>query len=125
MLLAAAIVCEVAASLSLKAALDAPGWYAVVVPGYVGAFVLLSFVLRAGVPLGVAYGVWGASGVALTALLSSVVFGEALTPVMLAGIVLVIAGVLCVELGSQRAQRAAAHPGPGSTTPTPDAGGAR
>ena len=53
--------------------------------------------------LGVAYGIWGASGVALTAILSAVIFGEALTPVMLGGIGLIILGVLTIELGSQRA----------------------
>ena len=103
MLLAGAIAAEVTASLSLKAALDHPAWYAVVVVGYIAAFVLLSFVLREGLPLGVAYGIWGALGVALTAIMSSVIFGEPLTIVMGVGLVLIIFGVLVVELGSQRA----------------------
>lgn len=34
---------------------------------------------------------------------SAIIFNEALTGTMLAGIVLIIAGVLTVELGSQRA----------------------
>lgn len=97
-LLAAAILTEVAASLSLKAALDQPAFYAVVAVGYLAAFTCLSL----GLPLGVAYGIWAAAGVALTALLSTVIFGEPLTPLMIGGIVLVIAGVLCVELGSRR-----------------------
>lgn len=103
LLLGGAIVTEVTASLSLKAALEHPSWFVVVVIGYVSAFVLLAFVLRAGLPLGVAYGVWGASGVALTAVMSAVVFGEPLTPAMVCGLVLIMAGVLCVEVGSQRA----------------------
>jgi small multidrug resistance pump len=101
-LLAAAIATEVAASLSLKAALDQPVYYISVVLGYLAAFTCLTFALRRGMPLGVAYGIWAAAGVALTALLSAVVFGEPLTPLMLLGILLVIAGVLCVELGSHR-----------------------
>lgn len=105
-LLLAAILTEVAASLSLKASLTQPGFLAIVVLGYVAAFTCLTFALRRGLPLGVAYGIWAAAGVALTALLSAVIFGEALTPLMLGGIVLVIAGVLCVELGSRR------HPAP-------------
>ena len=100
--LSGAILVEVAASLSLKAALDEPGFYAIVVIGYLSAFVLLSFTLRAGMPLWVAYGIWGATGVALTASLAALLFGEPLTPLMLGGIVLVIAGVLCVELGSHK-----------------------
>lgn len=99
-LLAGAIVSEVTASLSLKAALEQPVFFVVVVLGYVAAFALLAAVLRRGMALGVAYGVWAAMGVAATALLSAALFGEALTPIMLAGITLVIAGVLCVELGS-------------------------
>jgi small multidrug resistance pump len=49
-------------------------------------------------PVGIAYGVWSACGVALVALLAKVLFGESLTPVMIAGIVLIIAGVLTIEL---------------------------
>ena len=98
-LLGGAILTEVAGSLSLKAALDQPAFYAVVAIGYTAAFSLLWLALRDGMPVGVAYGVWAAFGVALTALLSALIFGEALTPVMLVGIGLVIAGVLCVELG--------------------------
>ncbi len=103
LLLAAAIAVEVTASLSLKAALDQPALYVVVVIGYAASFVLLGLVLRAGIPLGVAYGIWGAVGVAATALLAAALFGEPLTPVMLAGLGLIVVGVLCVELGSQRA----------------------
>jgi len=108
LLLAGAIVTEVAGSLSLKGALEHPLLYVVVVVGYLSAFVLLTLVLRAGVPIGVAYGIWGALGVALTALLSAVIFGEPLTPLMLVGMALVIAGVLCVEIGSGHATARAA-----------------
>lgn len=101
-LLGAAVVCEVAASLSLKAALEHPAWYVLVVVGYAAAFALLAAVLRLGTPLGVAYGVWAALGVTLTALGAAALHGEALTPLMLAGIGLVVAGVLCVELGAAR-----------------------
>jgi small multidrug resistance pump len=107
-LLAVTIALEVMGSLSLKAALDQPLWFVAVAVGYLGAFTLLSQVLRLGMPIGVAYGIWGASGVALTALLSALLFGEPLTPPMLAGILLIIVGVLVIELGSQRAQRSRA-----------------
>ena len=103
--LGGAIVGEVAGSLSLKAALDQPAFYALTAIGYVAAFVLITGALRADMPLGAAYGIWGASGVALTAILSLVIFGEPLSWVMGIGIGLVMAGVLCVELGSQAAAR--------------------
>ena len=102
--LAAAIVLEVAGSLSLKGALSVPAFYLVVALGYAGAFVFLALTLRVRMPLGVAYGIWGAAGVVLTAVLSSLIFDEPLTPLMGAGIAIIIAGVLCVELGAQRAR---------------------
>jgi small multidrug resistance pump len=104
--LGGAIVTEVTATLSLKAALDAPAFYVLVVAGYLAAFLLLAATLRAGMPLGAAYGIWGAVGVASTAVLSWVFFGEALTWVMGLGIAVIIAGVLLVELGAQAAARA-------------------
>lgn len=103
LLLAGAIAFEVTGSLSLRAAVDDPTWYIVVVIGYVTAFALLAGVLRRGMPLGVAYGIWGATGVALTATLSSLIFGEPFTFLMTVGIALIIGGVLLVEVGSHRA----------------------
>ena len=99
-LLSAAIVTEVAATLSLRASQDHAAWLVVVVVGYAIAFVLLALVLRAGVAVGVAYGIWGASGTALTAVLAAVIFRDALTWPIAGGIALIIAGVLFVELGS-------------------------
>lgn len=107
--LSVAILSEVSGSMSLKAALEHPAWFAVVVVAYVVSYSCLAQVLRAGMPLGVAYGIWGALGVALTALLAAAVFGEPLTPVMFAGMGLIILGVLTVELGSQRAATLAAR----------------
>lgn len=101
-LLGCAIGAEVSATLSLKAALDQPAWYVLVAVGYLASFALLDQVLRAGLPLGVAYGIWGAVGVALTAGLSSLIYGDTLTGVMIVGMGLVIVGVLCIELGHQK-----------------------
>ncbi|GAA2390336.1 hypothetical protein GCM10010420_12580 [Streptomyces glaucosporus] len=70
---------------------------------------MLSLVLRAGLALGVAYGVWAAGGVALTAVLATIVFGDPLNAVMGSGMALVIAGVLCVELGAQTAHARRTH----------------
>lgn len=96
-----AIAIEVVGTLSLKvAAGGAARLYAVVAVAYVGAFGLLSLSLDAGMPLGVAYGIWSAAGVALTATISKVMFKEPLTGVMVVGMGLIIGGVLLVELGS-------------------------
>jgi len=100
-LLGAAISVEVAATLSLRASQDHSAWLVVVVAGYLGAFVLLTLVLRAGVPVGVAYGIWGAMGTAGTAVLAAVIFDDPFTWPIVAGIVLIIGGVLLIELGSR------------------------
>ena len=103
LLLAAAILLEVAGTLALRAALDRPAWYALTAVGYAGSFVALTLLLRMGMGVGVAYGIWAACGVALTAIFASLLFGDPLTGRMAVGIALVAAGVLCVELGSQAA----------------------
>ena len=102
-LLGAAIGVEVAATLSLRASQDHSVWLVVVVAGYLGAFVLLTLVLRAGVPVGVAYGIWGALGTAGTAVLAAAIFGDPFTWPIVVAIGLIIAGVLLVELGSHPA----------------------
>jgi small multidrug resistance pump len=101
-LLGGAIATEVAATLSLRASQDHSAWLLVVVSGYVCAFVLLTMVLRAGIPVGVAYGIWGALGTAGTAVLAALLFGDPFTWPIVAGIGLIIAGVLLIELGSHR-----------------------
>ena len=106
-LLGAAIVVEVAATMSLRASQDHSAWLIVVVAGYIGAFALLTLVLRAGLSIGIAYGIWGALGTVGTALLAAAIFGDPLTWAIAAGIGLIIAGVLLVELGSRRTEEAA------------------
>lgn len=98
-LLTGAIACEVTATLSLRAATDDARWYVLVVLGYCASFVFLGRTLRV-MPIGVAYAIWGAAGILLTTVIAALVFGEALTPLMAAGMLLVIVGVVLVELGS-------------------------
>lgn len=102
-LLFAAIAVEVVATLSLRASLNHQAWLVLVVAGYIGSFVLLTMVLRTGMPVGVAYGIWGASGTAATAVLAAAIFGDPFTWPIAAGIGLIIAGVLLVEFGSRPA----------------------
>lgn len=99
--LAGAIAAEVAATVALRFTEGFTRWppLIVVVLGYGFAFYALSRALAIGMPLGVAYGVWAAVGVALVALIGAVFLGESLTLVQIGGIVLVIAGVLALEMG--------------------------
>jgi small multidrug resistance pump len=97
--LAAAIVIEVASTLALRvASAGRRPWYVGVTLGYVASFVLLSLALHEGLGIGVAYGIWTAVGVALTAVLSRQLFDEPLTRVMTLGIALIVAGVVLLEL---------------------------
>ncbi|MEV0251834.1 SMR family transporter [Nocardia sp. NPDC050712] len=101
--LVAAILAEVAATLSLRMAAQAganKSWYLAVAAGYLTAFAFLTLALGQGMGISVAYGIWAASGVALTALASRVLFAEPLTKVMTAGIALIVAGVLLIELST-------------------------
>lgn len=95
-----AIALEVLATLSLRASMDNSTWIVLVVFGYVGAFVALSMVLREGMAIGVAYGIWAACGVALTAVVAHIIFDDALTWLMGLGIACVIVGVWLVEVGA-------------------------
>lgn len=99
--LAAAIAIEVASTLCLRlAALGRRRLYLVVVLGYAAAFVCLSGALAQGMAIGVAYGIWTAVGICLTAVLSRLLFEEPMTRLMLVGIGLIIGGVLLIEAGS-------------------------
>ena len=101
--LCAAIIAEVTGTLAMRASQDHPAWLVLVAVGYVAAFAMLTKVLRAGMPVGVAYGMWTACGVALVAVAGRFLFSERLTPLMMAGIVLIMCGVLTIDLwGSLR-----------------------
>jgi small multidrug resistance pump len=105
LLLAAAIGLEVTGTLSLRASdgfsKTLPA--AVTVVTYIGSFTMLGQVLKAGMPVGVAYGVWAGTGVALVAILGRMIFGDPLTGWMAVGFALIIAGVLLVEFGRPHA----------------------
>ena len=105
LMLGIAIFSEVVGTLALRAAIDHPAWFVLVGLGYVLAFGLLGAVLAAGMPVGVAYGIWAACGVALTAVLATIVFRDPFTVQIGFGIGLVMVGVLLVEAGSHTATR--------------------
>lgn len=105
LLLSVAIISEVVATLSLKAAVSHPAFYLLAAAGYAVVFPLLVAVLRR-LPLSVTYGVWGAVGVAATAILSSLLFQESLTARKVLGLAVVIVGLTVLQVGSARASRA-------------------
>lgn len=102
--LTGAITAEVIATTSLKLSQGftrlLPSVFVVI--GYVAAFLMLSQSLARGMDLGVAYGVWAAAGIALVAVIGTLLFGETLTWIQIGGIALIIAGVMALEMGGQR-----------------------
>jgi small multidrug resistance pump len=98
--LVAAILIEVIATLSLRASdgFRKKAWIVPVTLGYLASFYLLWLSLSLGMPVGIAYGVWTACGVALVALIARVLFAEPLTWLMMLGIALIVAGVLTIEM---------------------------
>lgn len=102
-MLAGAILAEVVATVCLRASagFTKPVPSVVVVAGYVTAFVLLSQVLKRGMALGLAYGIWAGIGVALVALAGVVFFQDRFSWLQVVGLALVAAGVVALELGQQ------------------------
>lgn len=98
--LTGAILVEVFATLGLRASdgFRRKAWIVPVIAGYVLSFYLLWLALSLGVPVGIAYGIWTACGVALVAIIARFLFREPLTPVMLLGIALIVSGVFTIEL---------------------------
>jgi small multidrug resistance pump len=100
--LAGAIGAEVIATMSLRASegFSKAPYAVVVVAGYIAAFALLALALQRDLPLGIAYGIWAAVGVAAVAILSVPIFGESLSAIQAFGLVLVILGVFALEVGA-------------------------
>ncbi|MER5772066.1 multidrug efflux SMR transporter [Streptomyces sp. NPDC001985] len=101
LILMGAIAAEVTATVSLRMS---DGFSklvptVLVVAGYVTAFTLLAVVLKRGMAMGTAYGIWAAAGVALVALIGAVFLGESLTWVQIGGLALVVGGVVALEAG--------------------------
>lgn len=99
--LAAAIVCEVAATslLKLSNGMRDIGPTIGVIAGYAVAFYLLSLTLRT-IPVGVAYAIWSGVGVVLITLVGTLWFKQALDLAAIAGMALIMTGVAVIYLFS-------------------------
>jgi small multidrug resistance pump len=98
-LLGAAILSELVGTVSLKLSEGFSRLFPslVVVVGYGVAFYLLSLTLEE-LPVGVVYGTWAALGVVGVAATGVVIFGERVDFVGVVGIVLIVAGVYCLNV---------------------------
>ncbi|MFA7478018.1 MAG: SMR family transporter [Acidimicrobiia bacterium] len=100
LMLVGAIAADVAGTLILRASVDQVAWLPAVVVLYATTFAMIGLTLRSGANLGVVYGIWGAAGVAFVALLAVPLFNERLSSAALAGIVVIIVGVVLVQSGA-------------------------
>ncbi|WP_255952616.1 DMT family transporter [Streptomyces odontomachi] len=100
LLLTGAIAAEVAGTTAMKYSAGftrlAPSL--VTVTGYLVAFFLLAQTLKT-IEVGTAYAIWAGIGTAAIAAIGMVFLGEAVSAVKLAGVVLVIAGVVLLNMG--------------------------
>ncbi|MEV3856471.1 multidrug efflux SMR transporter [Streptomyces sp. NPDC050095] len=99
-MLAGAIAAEVAATTAMKYSEGFSRlWPSLVtVTGYLIAFALLAQTLKT-VQVGTAYAIWAGVGTAVIAAIGMLFLGEGLTAAKVAGIVLVIGGVVLLNLG--------------------------
>ncbi|AGJ54271.1 QacE family quaternary ammonium compound efflux SMR transporter [Streptomyces sp. FT05W] len=99
-LLAAAIAAEVTATTAMKYSEGFTRlWPSLVtVVGYVLAFALLAQTLKT-LSIGTAYAIWAGVGTAAVAAIGVLWMGESAGPAKLAGIALIVAGVVVLNLG--------------------------
>jgi len=102
LLLFLAIICEVIATSTLKATEGFTRLLPtiVVIAGYLSSFYLLSLVLK-DIPIGITYAIWSGVGIVLITLVAYVSYRQVLDLPALAGIALILAGVLVINLWSK------------------------
>lgn len=101
-LLAVAIVLEVVGSGFMKASYGFSKTIPTIITivAYIGCFYFFAQALKT-IPLGIAYAIWAGLGIALTALISVVIFKQKLDLPAIIGIVLIVAGVVVMNVFSK------------------------
>ncbi len=97
-----AILAEIVATSALKASESFTRlWPSVLtVAGYAVAFYFLSLVLRS-IPVGIAYAIWSGVGIVLVTLVAAVLYGQKPDAAAVAGMALIVAGVVVINLFSK------------------------
>ncbi|PVZ15624.1 MULTISPECIES: multidrug efflux SMR transporter [unclassified Pseudomonas] len=97
-----AICAEVIATLSMKAVkgLSTPLPLLLMVLGYGTAFFMLTLVMRQ-IPVGLTYAIWSGLGIVLVSVAAVFVYGQKLDLPAIAGMGLIVSGVLVIQLFSQ------------------------
>ena len=97
-----AILAEIVATSALKASESFTRlWPSVLtVAGYAVAFYFLSLVLRS-IPVGIAYASWSGAGIVLVTLVAALLYGQKPDAAAVAGMALIVAGVVVINLFSK------------------------
>ena len=66
---------------------------------YIVSFYFLSQTLKT-IPLGIAYAIWGGIGIVLTAIIGTVIFKQTVDAGAVAGITLIVSGVIVINIFS-------------------------
>lgn len=103
LMLAGAILTEVAGTLALRASngLTRIVPSVIVVAGYLVSFWLLALVLKT-LPVGVVYAIWSAVGIAAVAVLGKIMFDDPVPPLAMVGMVLIVGGVVLVGISGAK-----------------------
>jgi small multidrug resistance pump len=101
LLLAIAITAEIIATSALKASDGFTRLYPSLITtvGYVISFYCLALTLRV-IPVGVVYAIWSGVGIVAISIIGYLVFRQALDGAAMAGIGLIVAGVLVINVFS-------------------------
>jgi len=104
LILAIAIVAETISTTALKASEGFSRLWpsVIVVVGYVISFYCLSLTLKV-LPVGVVYAIWSGVGIILITLMGWLIYGQKLDLAALAGMGLIVAGVMVINLVSKSA----------------------
>lgn len=96
-----AIVGEIIGTSALKASHGFTRLYPslLTLGGYIITFYCLSLAVRT-IPLGIAYAIWAGLGIAMMAIIGTVMFGQHLNYPTMVGIALILIGVVIVNLSS-------------------------
>ncbi|MEG1210719.1 MAG: multidrug/spermidine efflux SMR transporter subunit MdtJ [Leclercia sp.] len=102
-LLALAIVAEITGTLSMKWASvsDGHSGYILMLVMISISYIFLAFAVKK-IALGVAYALWEGVGIFLITLFSVVLFDESLSPMKIAGLTTLVAGILLIKSGTRK-----------------------
>lgn len=99
--LSIAIVSEVIATTSLKAAEGFTHVWpsCLVVVGYAIAFYFLSLTLKT-IPVGVVYAIWSGAGIAIITLVAWLIYGQTLNAPSIVGVLFIVVGIIVLNVYS-------------------------